>query len=90
MATPPPRSTSGPWSPPIHQSAAWPFDIAATAVELFESLPNEFRFDELVDQSRALGHSPERVAEHLRAYQRFEMVDIADDVLRKTGQTPYF
>ena len=26
--------------------------------------------DELVDQGQALGHSPERVAEHLRTYQR--------------------
>ena len=36
------------------QSAAWPFDIAATAVEGFEAMPSEFTFDDLVDQSQAL------------------------------------
>ena len=88
MATPPPRSTSGPWSPPIHQSAAWPFDIAATAVERFESLPNAFRFDDLVDARPDA--RPQPTAEHLRAYERFEMVDIAGEVIRKTGRKPYF
>ena len=41
-------------------------------------------------RGQALGHSPERTAEPIRAYERFEMVDVAGDVIRKTGQTPYF
>ena len=58
--------------------------------ELFEALPNEFTFDELVDRGQGLGHSPDRVAEHLRTYQRFEMVDVAGEVIRKSGRKPYF
>ena len=41
-----------------------PDEAAETAVELFESLPKEFTFDELVDAGQDLGHSAERVAEY--------------------------
>ncbi len=34
--------------------------------------------------------SAQRTAEPIRAYQRFEMIDIASDTIRKTGRTPYF
>ncbi len=40
-------------------------------------------------RGQALGHMPERLAEPIRAYERFEMVDVAGDTIRKTGQTPY-
>ncbi len=66
-------------------------EIATLGVErCLWPLPDEFRFDELVDRGQVLGHSPDRVAEHLRAYQRFEMVDIAGGRIQKTGRKPYF
>ena len=47
----------------VHPGAspeAWPFDITATAVELFEAMPSAFRFDELLSAGERLRHSPAR------------------------------
>lgn len=77
----------------VHGSAdpaAWPHAIGAQAVELFESLPSEFLFDQLVDAGQELGHSAERVVEYLRAYERLDMASVEGDQVRKTGRVPYF
>ena len=46
--------------------------------------------DELIDQGQALGHSGDPVAEPIRAYQQFDRVDVAGEVIRKTGKKTHF
>lgn len=45
---------------------------------------------ELLDQGRARGYSPNRVAEPIRTYRRFDRVSPAGYTFRKTGRKPYF
>ena len=75
---------------PTTDPTAWPHEISAQAVELFESLPSEFTFDNLVDAGDEKGHSPERVVEYLRAYERLDMASVEGDQVSKTGHEPYF
>ena len=61
---------------PSADPTAWPYAISAQAAPVFESLPEEFLFDDLVDVGEAKGHSPERVVEYLRTYQELDMATV--------------
>jgi hypothetical protein len=68
----------------------WLFPIPETAADLFEALPDAFTFDELAEAADRLGIASAVAVEHLRTFQRFEMVSTAEDTFLKTGETPYF
>ena len=66
------------------------YGIKASAVALFEAMPSECTFDELIQKGEQQERSAECVVEHLQAYERFEMVGyLPSGVIRKTGRKPY-